>query len=457
MKIHCISVGGAVMHQLAISLKKLGHIVTGSDDEIYDPAYSNLLKHEIIQMDYHFNPDLITHDLDLIILGMHARKDNPELLKAQELQIRIVSYPEFIHEFAKNKMRIVVGGSHGKTTTTAMIMHAFHKVSIPFDYLVGANVKDFTTNVHLTHENPYIILEGDEYLSSCIDNKAKFHWYHPHIAVLTGIAWDHINVYPAFDQYLEAFSFFIETIEPNGYLIYNENDSFLHKLVSCHAGEIHKIPYRVFPYFHSNEGCYVCYLEKKYCVSFFGNHNFSNMAAAMEVAKLVGIQPETFLEAITTFSLPDKRLNCLFENQKLSIYRDFAHAPSKARATVQAIREKYPHHQVVAIYELHTYSSMDESFLPQYAQVFAHADRLIIYISAHSFEIKKRSLIPPENIIKYFEHPKTEIVFQPEELEKLLIAVVSKLKPPLVLLFMSSGNFDHFELNNKLYQKLLIL
>lgn len=446
MRIHCISVGGAVMHQIAIALQKLGHIVTGSDDEIYDPAFSNLHSCGIITEDYYFNEARITNDLDLIILGMHARKDNSELLKAQELHIPVVSYPEFTYNFSRSKTRIVVGGSHGKTTTTAMIMHAFQQYSVPFDYLVGAKVEGFETSVHLSKENPYIIIEGDEYLSSCLDHRAKFHWYHPHIAVLTGIAWDHINVYPTFDKYLDAFAQFIQTIEPEGYLIYNEQDETLRQLVYKHAKNIHLIGYYPLPHAYSNLGSIVKFEGMDYIMDIFGSHNFSNMAAAMEACRLAGIKPEIFLQSMISFSLPDKRLNRVFEKNQLIIYRDFAHAPSKARATVHAVREKYPNHQIVAIYELHTYSSMDENFIPYYAHVFDEADQLIVYVSAHSFEIKKKRIIPQEMIKKSIKHHNIDVVNRPEELKEKLNAINFETNQPAVLIFMSSGNFDHFDI-----------
>jgi UDP-N-acetylmuramate: L-alanyl-gamma-D-glutamyl-meso-diaminopimelate ligase len=446
MRIHCIAVGGAIMHQLAIALKNQGHIVTGSDDEIFDPAFTNLLKHEIITHSYHFNPDNITKEIELIILGMHARKDNPELIKALELNIPIVSFPQYISNHEQSKTRLVVAGSHGKTTTTAMIMHVMKQANFSFDYLVGASLNGFNTTVHLSPNTPYIVLEGDEYFSSCLDPQPKFNWYKPHIAILTGISWDHINVYPSFEKYLKAFADFIQIIEKGGYIIYNEKDSYVTQLVSHYGTHLTAIPYNSEHYEYKEDKTYALFNQVKIPVSFFGAHNFSNMAAAHEVAKILEISDESFFAAMAEFKLPSKRLECIYNKDQIIVYRDFAHAPSKVKATIHAIRDRYPNSKLIAVLELHTYSSMDENFLPQYAHSLDEASKAIIYISHHAFEIKKKKMMPVPLIHESFQRNDVLIATKPEE----LIQTLKKEKEEYlhqVYLFMSSGNFDNLNFN----------
>ncbi|MES1223656.1 MAG: Mur ligase family protein, partial [Bacteroidota bacterium] len=365
MKVHFIAIGGSVMHQLAIALHKKGYTVTGSDDEIFEPARSNLKNERLLPAAEGWYPEKINRDIDAVILGMHAKNDNPELQKARELELKIYSFPEYIFQESKNKIRVVIGGSHGKTTTTAMIMHVLQKTGKDFDYLVGAKLAGFPQSVNITSA-PVIVCEGDEYPASVIERRPKFHFLFPHIAVITGIAWDHINVFPTFDFYLEQFRIFIDKIEPDGVLIYNQTDIILKKLVEEHPSQVVKIGYDVPPHKIEMGTTIVRLNDAEGALSVFGNHNLLNLHAAYLVCKQLNIDAHNFIKAIADFTGASKRLELLSSNKRTNVYRDFAHAPSKVKAAIQAVKEQFPGRKLIALLELHTYSSLNEEFMDQY-------------------------------------------------------------------------------------------
>src|SRR5215211_940998 len=379
MNIHFISIGGSVMHQLAIALKRKGYHITGSDDEIFEPAKGNLVKEGILPDEIGWHPEKINKGLDAVILGMHAKADNPELLKAKELGLPIYSFPEYIFQESKNKTRIVVGGSHGKTTTTSMIMHVLKETQKDFDYLVGARLQGFNQSVKLT-DAPIVVCEGDEYPASIVEKRPKFHFLFPDIAVITGIAWDHINVFPTFDNYLEQFSIFIEKIEKGGHLIYNNTDAILKELVEKHARtDIHYHPYDV-PEHTIEFGVTKLMIDGNEAdLKVFGDHNLLNIHAAWLVCKQLGIAAADFARAISSFTGAAKRLELLAKNDSIIFYRDFAHAPSKVKATIEAVRRQFPQKTLIAVLELHTYSSLNESFMKEYKGALKDADWAAVF------------------------------------------------------------------------------
>jgi UDP-N-acetylmuramate: L-alanyl-gamma-D-glutamyl-meso-diaminopimelate ligase len=377
-RIHFIAIGGSVMHQLAIALKKQGNIVTGSDDEIFEPARSNLEKETLLPPANGWFPEKIQTGLDAVILGMHATGDNPELLKAKELGINIYSFPEYIYQASREKIRVVVGGSHGKTTTTSMIMHVLKAAGMAFDWLVGARLEGFDQSVNIT-EAPVIVCEGDEYPASSIEKRPKFHFLFPHIAIITGIAWDHINVFPTFDIYLEQFRIFIDKIEPGGLLIYNQTDPVLKKLVEEHPSPVRKLGYSI-PSHHIENGTTVVTLEgRSGILRVFGDHNLLNLQAAFLACKELGIPAAGFLAAIASFKGAAKRLELLAMNRHGNVYRDFAHAPSKVRASMEAVKRQFPDRRLIAVLELHTYSSLNEVFLSEYRGTMDPADQAVVF------------------------------------------------------------------------------
>lgn len=436
-KYHFIAVGGAVMHQMAILLKKQGNIVTGSDDAIFDPAKTNLQQHGILPLTLGWNPNLITKDIDCIILGMHARNDNPELVKAKELGITIYSFPEFIYNQSIHKKRIVVGGSHGKTTTTAMIIHALTICGQHFDYLVGSKLDDLDYMVDLNPSNKLIIIEGDEYLSSPIDLRSKFLHYQPHVAIITGIAWDHINVFPTFESYLATFSKFMTTVSEK--LIINEEDEELMKLINntnlhCEIQRYTSLDFEITEGISS-----VKYQDKLYQMKIFGQHNFSNMASAMYACETVGITKTDFLNAMMTFGGTAKRLEKIFESKSknLTVYRDFAHAPSKVKATVAATRTQFPNRKLIALFELHTFSSMQSNFLEEYKNSLKGADFAGVYIDDEALKIKRMEKHSSKKIKDAFDFDKLEILDSKDD----IIAFMKNLpKENAVYLLMSSGH-----------------
>ena len=446
MHVHFIAIGGSVMHQLAIALKRKGYKVTGSDDEIFEPAKTNLDNEDILPGKMGWNPERITDDIDAVILGMHAKEDNPELQKAKELGLKIYSFPEYIYQESKDKIRVAVGGSHGKTSTTAMIMHVLKNAGKDFDYLVGARLQGFDQSVNIT-DAPIIVCEADEYPASAIEKRPKFHFLFPHIAVITGIAWDHINVFPTFDFYLEQFKIFIDMIEANGVLIYNESDEILKQLVAKNKRtDIRYQPYHLPTYFIENGKTEVIIEgEKSDALKIFGNHNLLNLHAAYFVCKELGVEAVEFIKAIADFAGAAKRLELLAENRNYNIYRDFAHAPSKVKATIDAVKQQFPGRKLIAVLELHTYSSLNENFMKEYDGAMDNADEAVVFYSSHALELKRMPDLPAEKVKQGFAKDNLIVINKKEELEEFL---TTRHYSNSNLLLMSSGNYDGLDIFN---------
>ncbi|HEY9340037.1 MAG TPA: Mur ligase family protein [Hanamia sp.] len=439
MRIHFISIGGSVMHQLAIALKNKGYIITGSDDEIFEPAAANLQSAGILPDKIGWFPGNITADIDAIILGMHAKQDNPELKKAVELGLKIYSFPEYIYLESLRKKRIAIGGSHGKTSTTAMVMHVLKNAEVDFDYLVGARLEGFEQSVKVTNA-PIIVCEADEYPASTIEKRPKFHFLFPHIAVITGIAWDHINVFPTFEIYLEQFIIFIEKIEKNGVLIYNETDEILKKLVKENArDDIRYVPYQLPEYFIEDGITEVVIGGQKTPLNIFGNHNLLNLQAAYNVCKELSMDDVTFAKAISNFAGAAKRLELIARKNGTNVYRDFAHAPSKVKASVNAVKEQFPERKLVAILELHTFSSLNADFMIEYKGALDKADEAIVFYSHHALELKRMEPLDPKKVMDGFQKQNLEVITERIELEKKIHQINSGHAN---FLFMSSGNYD---------------
>ena len=438
MRVHLIATGGAVMHNLTIALHLLGHEVTGSDDEIYNPARDRLAKHGLLPDKMGWDADRITTDLDCIILGMHARINNPELKKAQDLGIRIYSFPEFIYEQSKDKKRIVVAGSHGKTTTTSMIMHVLKVCNMQFDYLVGAQLEGFETMVQIT-DAPVIVLEGDEYLSSPIDRRPKIMHYRPHVAIITGIAWDHINVFPTFEGYVGEFQKFVETIQTDGQLYYYGKDAELPTIAENTTAKIQTTAYHGFN-FEIIAGQTILIKEdgEQVPLQIFGQHNLENLQAAYYACKAADVTDAQFFEAIQSFKGAAKRLQLIKKADNTIAYRDFAHAPSKVKATVEAFKKQYPTRKLVACVELHTFSSLNKAFLPQYKGAVEAADFAYIFFSEHTLKMKKLPPITKEDIQANFGHKRLKVFNHRGELHRALKNHKWNNKN---LLMMSSGTF----------------
>lgn len=443
MKVHFISIGGSVMHQLAIALHRKGYAVTGTDDEIFEPALSNLAVEGLLPQQTGWQTELITKDIDAIILGMHAKSDNPELLKAQSLGLPIYSFPEYIYQESKLKKRVVVGGSHGKTTTTAMIMHVLRSLNVDFDYLVGARLEGFDQSVNITNA-PVIVCEGDEYPASTIERKPKFHFLFPHVAILTGIAWDHINVFPTFDFYLEQFVIFIQKIEPGGLLIYNESDPILKKLVEDNLRlDIRYQAYGV-PEHQIVEGRTTITIEGVTSrIAVFGNHNLMNLLAAYYVCKELGVAAADFVPAIASFTGASKRLELMASNSATNIYRDFAHAPSKVKASIEAVKQQFHDRKLIAVLELHTYSSLNENFMKEYHQAMDKADQAVVFYSKHALELKRMPDLPDEKVIAGFGKEGLLVMTDAAKLKEWLSAQDYQQAN---LLLMSSGNYDGLDM-----------
>lgn len=439
MNIHFISIGGSVMHQLAIALKRKGYQISGSDDEIFEPSRTNLEREGILPAEMGWFPDKLDSALEAVILGMHAKEDNPELLKAKELNLPIYSFPEYIYKESLGKTRVAIGGSHGKTTTTSMIMHVLRQSGRAFDYLVGAKLEGFDQSVNITTAS-LIVCEADEYPASTIEKRPKFHFLFPHIAVLTGIAWDHINVFPTFDNYLEQFRIFIQKIETGGHLIYNESDPVLKGLVLQNKrDDLHYYPYDI-PLHAIEEGKTKVTIEGvETGLEVFGNHNLLNIHAAWLVCKQLGVSVDQFAKAISNFTGAAKRLELLAKNNDTFVYRDFAHAPSKAKATIEAARNQFPEKKLVAVFELHTYSSLNEAFMKEYKGVMEEADEAAVFYSKHALEIKRMPGLSKAAVVDGFEKKGLQVFNKKEELETWLSAQDYK---NTILLLMSSGNYE---------------
>jgi UDP-N-acetylmuramate: L-alanyl-gamma-D-glutamyl-meso-diaminopimelate ligase len=440
-RIHFIAIGGAIMHQLAIALHRKGNTVTGSDDEIADPAKSNLKAAGLLPEEFGWRPQKITKDIDAIVLGMHAKGDNPELAAAQELGIPIYSFPQYIYEVSKEKKRVVVAGSHGKTTITSMIMHVLKACGKEFDYLVGAKVAGFESSVQLS-DAPLIILEGDEYPASVVEKRPKILFYHPHISVLSGIAWDHINVFPTAENYTSQFATYLKEIKEGSLLLYNGEDSEVNMVVRSSAGHLKKIAYRT-PKFHYDDGVAVVdTAEGPVRVSIFGWHNLLNLEAARGVCNALDISDGDFYKAIMDFTGAARRLERLFERPGMIAFRDFAHAPSKLKATLSAVREALPKHRIVAVFELHTFSSLNAEFLSQYAGAMAAADDAIVFYSQHALEQKGLPELSADTVKQHFGQDNLAVANTKEALIKQVRQEVKEAKGPVCLLLMSSGNFE---------------
>lgn len=438
MHIHFIAIGGSAMHNLAIALKRKGEQVTGSDDQIFEPSRSRLEKEGILPPADGWFPDRITQQTGAVILGMHAREDNPELKRALELGIPVFSYPEYIYEQTKNQTRIVIGGSHGKTTITSMILHVCKENNVPINYMVGAQLEGYDCMVKLENGPKFAILEGDEYLSSPIDKRPKFHLYHPDVALLSGIAWDHINVFPTFDNYVEQFDLFCGKIESGGTLIYNSEDEEVRKLGEKWSSHIRTLPYSTPDYIIQDETCTMTYEGKEYQLEVFGKHNLQNMMGALHVCQCMEIQPEDFLIAMQSFSGAGKRLEKVTETDHFVFFKDFAHSPSKLKATTSAVKEQYPERKLYAYMELHTFSSLNKAFLPLYKNAMEKADSAIVYFNPDVVAHKKLPELSIEEVQKAFGGN----VFVMNKTEDVLSHIRSQSWENTCLLMMSSGNFD---------------
>jgi UDP-N-acetylmuramate: L-alanyl-gamma-D-glutamyl-meso-diaminopimelate ligase len=443
MRVHFIAIGGAVMHNLAIALRLKGYTVTGSDDEIFEPARSHLDSYGLLPEKYGWHPEKITSDIDTVILGMHAKTDNPELLKSIETGIKIMSFPEFLYEQTKDKKRIVVAGSHGKTTTTAMIMHVFKTLGVKFDFMVGSSISGYETMVSLSDDSKIAVLEGDEYLTSPIDRRPKFHLYMPDIAVLNGIAWDHMNVFPTFENYVEQFRIFVDKITDGGSLVYYADDPEVNKIAEAATGNIKKIPYRIHGHFQNKTGFYAATCSRTVPLKIFGEHNMQNLSAAKEACLAAGVSDDGFYDAIQSFEGTSGRLQKLKENGNGVFYYDFAHSPSKVKATVEAVAARYPGKNIIACFELHTYSSLSKDFLPYYKGTLEKAASAFVYFNPHQFELKKLESLSKEAVKEAFSGQNLAVYDNSAEMFDYL---KSRHFFSPVYLFMSSGDFDGCDL-----------
>lgn len=441
MRIHFIAIGGSAMHNLAIALHKKGYQVSGSDDVIFEPSSSRLARYGILPVQMGWNEANVTTDLDAVILGMHALIDNPELLKAQQMGLKIYSYPEYIYEQTKDKLRVVIGGSHGKTTITSMVLHVLNFYKKDFDYLVGAQLAGFDTMVKITDEAPLIVIEGDEYLASPIDRRPKFHLYKANIAVISGIAWDHINVFKTYQDYIRQFELFIDTIQPGGKLIYCQADEDLNRIVQDSTAAIEKIGYEIPDHVVRNGITYL--LPDEIPLKIFGNHNLMNLNAAKLICAQIGLSAKQFDEAIRSFTGAAKRLELLSNENQTNVYKDFAHSPSKLKATIEAVHAQFPDRKLVACIELHTFSSLNKDFLVQYADTMIGADTAIVYIDEKTFQHKKLEPFSKIDVQIAFKSDKLQFFDNPGRLNDYLLKVNFYRTN---LLLMSSGNFGGLDL-----------
>ncbi len=442
MHIHFIAIGGSAMHNLALALLEKGYTITGSDDAIFEPSKSRLQSKGLLPEALGWYPEKIHARLDAIILGMHAKADNPELLKAQELGLKIYSYPEFLYEQSKFKTRVVIGGSHGKTTITSMILHVLQYNEMEVDYMVGAQLEGFDRMVHLTDANDFIVLEGDEYLSSALDRRPKFHLYKPNIALLSGIAWDHINVFPTFENYVEQFRIFVDSIVKGGSITYNLEDVEVKNVVEATENPIRKFPYGV-PEHRVEDG--ITYLETpdgEMPLEIFGTHNLSNLAGAKWICQQMGVDEADFYEAMTTFKGAAKRLEKIAEGKNKIAYKDFAHAPSKVRATTKSVREQYPKRKLIACLELHTYSSLNPKFLLEYKGALDKADEATVFYSPDALKIKGLPEVSAQQILDAFGREDIHVFTRAEDFQEYVLA---RNYDGAVLLLMSSGNYGNLD------------
>lgn len=439
-KVHLIAIGGSAMHNMALALHETGYRITGSDDEINEPSRSRLAKAGLLPTEIGWFPEKLTNELDAVILGMHARADNPELLRAKELGLKIYSYPEYIYQATKDKTRIVIGGSHGKTTITSMILHVMKHCNIETDFMVGAQLEGFNTMVRFSNTAKFAVIEGDEYLASPIDRRPKFHLYHPNIAIISGIAWDHINVFPTFEMYVDQFRQFIGLIEENGHLIYCQEDKILKDLCEeKNKNNISKTPYGIPMNSIENGITSLIVGDKKIPLEIFGDHNLMNLNGAHLVCEKIGITSEQFYEAMKTFKGAAKRLELVFKNEHFNFYKDFAHSPSKLKATTSAVKEQFKGRKLIACMELHTFSSLTEEFLNEYKGAMNTADTAIVYFNPHTIEHKKLKAITIDQVKQAFDRKDLMVFTKSSDVTDFLKSQNWKDK---VLLMMSSGNFD---------------
>ncbi|WP_394970274.1 UDP-N-acetylmuramate--L-alanine ligase [uncultured Croceitalea sp.] len=444
MKVHFIAIGGSAMHNLALALHQKGYQVTGSDDVIFEPSKSRLTAKELLPQEFGWFPNKIDSSLEAVILGMHAKPDNPELLKAQELGLKIYSYPEFLYEQSKDKTRVVIGGSHGKTTITSMILHVLNYHEIQVDFMVGAQLEGFDCMVRLTEENDFIVLEGDEYLSSPIDPRPKFHLYQPNIALLSGIAWDHINVFPTYENYVEQFKIFVDSIVKGGSITYNEEDQGLKDVVESSVNTIRKLSYNTPSYTVDNGTTLLDTPEGLMPIEVFGKHNLNNLAGAKWICQNMGIDELDFYEAISTFKGASKRMEKIAESETSVAFKDFAHSPSKVAATTAAVKEQYPNRELLACLELHTYSSLNSEFLKEYKGALDKADKAVVFYSPNAVKIKQLDEVSEEQIAEAFQRNDLKIFTDPKAFQEFLF---TKNLKNTSLLLMSSGNYGGLDFN----------
>ncbi|MEO5675461.1 MAG: Mur ligase family protein [Chitinophagales bacterium] len=444
MNVHFIAIGGSVMHNLAIALHLNGCKVTGSDDEIFEPAKSKLDHYHLLPEKEGWYPERITPALDSVLLGMHAKADNPELIRAMELGLKIFSFPEFLYGQAKNKVRVVIGGSHGKTSITAMVMHILKKNTQDFDYMVGSEVRGFEITVRLSKKAPVMIFEGDEYPDSTINLTPKFHIYRPQIALISGIAWDHINVFPTFDGYVQQFRKFVELIPPGGTLIFNLEDKVVKEVADSAKASIKKIGYGIPPYEIRNGKTVLLSGVKRIALNIFGEHNLQNLAGAAEICKCLGVSEDDCFDSIKDFTGAARRLELVYENMSCSIFRDFAHSPSKLKATISAVKEQFQKRKLIACFELHTFSSLNEKFLSEYSGTMQEADISVVFCNTHTLQLKQMPPVTDSAIKKSFGDEAISVFTDCFSLRSFLESFHWENKN---LLLMSSGNFDGLDLN----------
>lgn len=450
MRIHFIAIGGSAMHNLAIALQLNGYKVSGSDDEIFEPSKSRLIQYGLLPAKEGWYPEEINGEIDAIILGMHARADNPELIRAKEIGIKIYSYPEFLYYHSQNKKRIVIGGSHGKTTITGIVMHVLKQQGLDFDYLVGSKLKDFDVMVRLSENAPIMVFEGDEYLSSPIDCRPKFHWYRPHIALLSGIAWDHINVFPTVENYVEQFGVFIDLIETNGTLIFNEKDLRLRELAENRRNDIHLKGYSQSEALVREETTCLISKGEEYPIKIFGSHNLMNINGARLICNELGISDVDFYKSVSTFDGTSNRLELVKKSVTKYLFKDFAHAPSKVLATINAVKEQFSGFKIIVCLELHTFSSLNREFLTQYAGTFQNADVGCVYFNPHALILKKLPGLNKEEVKDAFKFDNLGVF---NDSAKMIEFLNQFAENKAVFLMMSSGNFDGIDFN-KLADKL---
>lgn len=442
MQLHFIAIGGSAMHSLALAMHRLGHRVTGSDDAIFDPSKTKLEQANLLPDTLGWHPEKLNNEIDVVVLGMHAKADNPELIMAQALGLKIQSYPEFLASMCKEKSTVVVAGSHGKTTITAMVLHVLNYHGVSTDFMIGAPVPAVTETLSISDENDFILLEGDEYLSSAIDSQPKFLWYKPEIALISGIAWDHVNVFPTFEDYISQFEKFIYSIVEGGVLFYNEEDKELKSLVENCSHPVKKIPYVTPEHTVDNGITYLNTSEGSLPLSVFGTHNLMNLAGARWISQLMGVDVSDFYEAIPSFTGAAKRMERLAKGKTAILFKDFAHAPSKVSASAKAVKSQFSRHKIKVCLELHTYSSLDATFIKQYKDSLTAADEAIVFYDPEALKIKNRAPIDPDAIKKAFNHSSIEVITETKVLQKELF---EQEYVNYVLVMMSSGNFGDLD------------